>query len=205
MFARFLRLIIALVTAVLLMPTVARAHCDSLEGPVVKAAQRALETGDVNRAFVWIAAVDEAEVRAAFEKALAVRALGGTARELADQYFFETVVRLHRRSEGEPYTGLKPAGGDIGPVIPAADQAILKLSAEPLVDLLTRALARGVHLRFEAVLAARIFPGASVDAGRRYVAAYLDFIQYLEQLEEALFIPDECALGAPDHMTPDQL
>jgi hypothetical protein len=203
MFAWFLRLTITLVTAVLLVPAVARAHCDSLDGPVVKAAQRALETGDVNRAFVWIAAVDEAEVRAAFDKALTVRALGGTARELADQYFFETDVRLHRRSEGKPYTGLKPAGIDSGWVISAADQAILKLSAAPLVDLLTREVARGVHLRFEAVLAARVFPGASVEAGRRYVGAYLDFIQYLEQLEEALVIPDEDSFLAPDHTTPD--
>ena len=51
---------------------------------------------------------DEPEGRAVFDKALAVRVLGGTAKELADQFFFETVVRLHRRSEGEPYTGLKP-------------------------------------------------------------------------------------------------
>lgn len=204
MFARFLRLTITFVIAVLLVPAVARAHCDSLDGPVVKAAERALETGDVNRAFVWIAAVDEAEVRAAFDKVLAVRALGGTATELADQYFFETVVRLHRRSEGEPYTGLQPAGVDSGWLIPAADLAILKLSAAPLVDLLTREVARGIHLRFEAVLAARIFPGASVEAGRRYVGAYLDFIQYLEQLEEALFIPDEDSFFlAPDHTTPD--
>jgi hypothetical protein len=203
MFARFLRLSIACTAAVLLVPAVARAHCDSLDGPVVKAAQRALETRDVNRAFVWVAATDEGEVRAAFEKALAVRVLGDAARELADQFFFETVVRLHRRSEGEPYTGLKPAGRDLGPVIPAADQAILRLSAEPLVDLLTREVARGVHRRFDAVLAARIFPGSSVEAGRRYVGAYLDFIQYLERLEEALVIPDEYSFLVPDHTTPD--
>jgi hypothetical protein len=202
MFAAFLPPAIALVIAVLLVPAVARAHCDSLDGPVVKAAQRALETGDVNRAFVWITAVDEAEVRTAFDKALAVRAFGGTARELADQFFFETVVRLHRRSEGEPYTGLKPAG-DLRPVITTADQAILEMSAEPLIDLLTREVALGVRQHFEAVLAARVFPWSSVEAGRRYVGAYLDFIQYLERLEEALVIPDEDSFLVPDHTTPD--
>jgi hypothetical protein len=203
MFARFLRLTITVVITVLLVPAVARAHCDSLDGPVVKAAERALETGDVNRAFVWIAAVDEAEVRAAFDKVLTVRALGGTARELADQYFFETVVRLHRQSEGEPYTGLKPAGRDLGRVIPAADRAILEMSAAPLVDLLSRDVALGVHQHFQAVMAARIFPGSSVEAGRRYVWTYLDFIQYLERLEDALVMPDEYSFFAPDHTTPD--
>jgi hypothetical protein len=202
MVPRFLRLTIGVVTALLLIPATARAHCDSLDGPVVKAAQRALETGEVNRAFVWVTAFDEAEVRTAFEKALTVRALGGTARELADQFFFETLVRLHRRSEGEPYTGLKPAGSDLGPLIPTADRAILEKSAKPLVDLLTREVAQGVRWHFEAVMGARIFPGASVEAGRRYVGAYIDFMHYLEQLEEALLTPDEYSVLI-ERTTPD--
>ena len=202
MFARFLRLTIPLIAAGLLSPAVALAHCDTLDGPVVKGAQRALETGDVTRAFVWVTAFDEPEVRAAFDKALTVRALGGVAKEVADQFFFETVVRLHRQSEGEPYTGLKPAGSDLGPVITAADRAILEMSAKPLVDLLTREVSRGVQWHFDAVMRARIFPGASVEAGRRYVAAYLDFMQYLEQLDEALLIPDEYSFLV-EHTSPD--
>jgi hypothetical protein len=202
MFAPFLRLTLTLVAAVLLVPAGARAHCDSLDGPVVKAAQRALETGDVNRAFVWVTAFDEAEVRAAFDKALTVRALGGTAKELADRFFFETLVRLHRQSEGEPYTGLKPAGSDLGPLIPAAERAILDMSAKPLVDLLTHEVARGVRWHFQAVMGARIFPGESVEAGRRYVAAYLDFMHYIEQLDEALLIPDEYS-SLVERTTPD--
>jgi hypothetical protein len=202
MVPRFLRLTIGVVTALLLVPATARAHCDSLDGPVVKAAQRALETGEVNRAFVWVTAFDEAEVRTAFEKALTVRALGGTARELADQFFFETLVRLHRRSEGEPYTGLKPAGSDLGSLIPTADRAILEKSAKPLVDLLTSEVAQGVRWHFEAVMGARIFPGASVEAGRRYVGAYIDFMHYLEQLEEALLTPDEYSVLI-ERTTPD--
>lgn len=39
-------------------------------------------------------------------------------------YFFETVDRIHRAGEGEPHTGLKSAGRDLGPAIPAADKAI---------------------------------------------------------------------------------
>jgi hypothetical protein len=202
MFARLFRVTVALVTAVLLIPTSARAHCDTLDGPVVKAAQRALETGDVRRALVWVTVFDEAEVQAAFDKALTVRTLGDTAKELADRFFFETLVRLHRQSEGEPYTGLKPAGSDLGPVIPAADRAILEMSAKPLVELLTHEVARGVQWHFDAVMRARIFPGASVGAGRRYVRAYLDFLQYLEQLDEALLVPDEYSVLI-DRTSPD--
>jgi Family of unknown function (DUF6448) len=202
MFARFSRLTITL-ALLLLVPVVARAHCDSLDGPVVQAAARALETSDVRRAFVWIAAVDEAEVQAAFDKTVAVRALGGTARELADRFFFETVVRLHRRSEGEPYTGLKPAGRDFGPLIPAADRAILEMSAEPLIKSLTQEVALGVREHLDAVLAARIFPGSSTEEGRRYVKAYINFIHFVEGLQAALEVQAEDHFVPPDHTSPD--
>jgi hypothetical protein len=39
-------------------------------------------------------------------------------------YFFETRVCVHREGEGAAYTGLKPAGLDLGPDIPAADKAL---------------------------------------------------------------------------------
>ena len=103
---------------------VAYAHCDGMDGPVVKAAQRALASADVNPVLIWVQSKDEGEVRDAFAKTIAVRKLNPDAQELADLYFFETVVRIHRAGEGEPYTGLKRAGRDLGPAMPAADKAL---------------------------------------------------------------------------------
>jgi Family of unknown function (DUF6448) len=88
-------------------PPGARAHCDTMTGPVVRAARVALERNDVTWLLVWVKEPQEAEVRQAFEKTMAVRRLNAAAQELADRYFFETVVRLHRAGEGEPFTGLK--------------------------------------------------------------------------------------------------
>lgn len=87
-----------------------RAHCDTLDGPVVAAARVALDKGDNTPVLKWIRAGQEAEVRTAFEQALVERTKGPEARELADRYFFETLVRVHGAGEGAPYTGLKPAG-----------------------------------------------------------------------------------------------
>ncbi|MBI3665628.1 MAG: hypothetical protein HY236_05275, partial [Acidobacteria bacterium] len=142
------------------------AHCDGMDGPVVKAAQQALKTANVNLVLIWVPAADEAEIRQAFEKTLAVRKLSPESKELADRYFFETLVRIHRAGEGAPYTGLKPAGRDLGPAIPAADRAIEKGSAEPLLELLMRALRSGVRERFERVTAAKGFAPDEVKAGR---------------------------------------
>ena len=184
MFARFLPVTIAFVAAVLLTPTPARAHCDSLDGPVVKAAQRALDTGDVRRALVWVTVFDEAEVQAAFDKALAVRTLGDTARELADRFFFETVVRLHRQSEGEIYTGLKPAG-TVEPPLAAADKAIATGKLQDLGKLITDRAENGLHSQFEEVVATKNYNPNDVEAGRAFASAYVEFVHYAERLYDA--------------------
>ena len=90
----------------------------------VKAAQKALEMGNVNLVLIWVQKTDGNEIEKAFQKTLAVRKLNRQAKELGDTYFFETLVRIHRAGEGAPYTGLKPAGRDLGPAIPTADKAL---------------------------------------------------------------------------------
>lgn len=180
-------LIVTALLAVLLLvqQKQAFAHCDGMDGPVVKAAQKALDTENVNLVLIWVQNKDEAEVRTAFDKTLAVRKLSSEAKELADRYFFETVVRLHRAGEGEPFTGLKPAGRDLGPAIPAADKAIEDGSPERVQRLLTQAVVEGIAKRFKVVVAKRKFDPKDVEAGREYVKEYVAFVHYVEGLHQA--------------------
>ena len=177
--------IIAIPLGLVLWPLPALAHCDGLDGPVVKAAQKALATGDVSPVLIWVRAQDEAEIKEAFEKTLAVRKLSGEAKELSDRYFFETLVRIHRAGEGAPYTGLKPAGRDLGPAIPAADKAVESGRLEPLLGLLTDAMADGLKRAFADVLAKKEFASDDIERGRRYVEAYVAFLHFVERLHEA--------------------
>ncbi len=164
----------------------AYAHCDGLDGPVVKAAAKALDTGNVGQALIWVKKTDEAEARAAFERAIAVRKLGGDAQQLADRWFFETIVRLHRAGEGAPFDGLKPAGRDLGPAIPAADGALETGSADAVVKLITEGARHGIEERFRHALAARRFDPNDIGAGREYVHAYVEFVHYVEGLHRAV-------------------
>ena len=164
----------------------ARAHCDGMDGPVVKAARQALDGGNVNRVLVWVQADDESELRQAFARTLAVGKLNPEAKGLAETYFFETAVRLHRAGEGEPYTGLKPAGRDLGPAIPAADQAIRDGSDEALVKMLAEAAAQGVRERYRKVAASKDFSQSDLSAGRENVKAYVEFLHYVEGLHQAI-------------------
>lgn len=161
------------------------AHCDGMDGPVVTAAQKALETGNVNLVLIWVQKKDEGEIKEAFQKTLAVRKLNPEAKELADMYFFENLVRIHRAGEGAPYTGLKPAGRDLGPAIPAGDKAIAEGKVEPLLKLLTNAIHEGLHEQFRKAIAKKNFDKNDVAAGREYIEAYVSYIHYVERLYEA--------------------
>lgn len=173
---------IALLAAVLASPPPALAHCDTLDGPVVKDARAALEARDATPILKWVKAEKEAEVREAFQHALAVRALGPEAQTLADRFFFETLVRIHREGEGAPYTGLKPEGTAVDPAIAASDKALEAGGVDPLVGMITARAEQGLRERYARATEAKAHAGESVEKGRAFVAAYVDFMHYAERL-----------------------
>jgi hypothetical protein len=184
---------LAIAGAAFLLPAPAYAHCDGLDGPVVAAAREALDSGNPNPVLIWIQPKDDAEVRRAFGEAIAVRKLGPQAREMADRYFFETLVRVHRAGEGAAYTGLKPAGRDLGPAIPLADKAVASGSDTELTRFLAGEAERGVHDRFVELQRKRKFDPSNLAAGRDYIASYVGFVHFVERLHEAT------VAGAPGH------
>jgi hypothetical protein len=195
----------ALVTALSLAAAlawspIALAHCDTLDGPVVGAARKALDTGNVNLVLLWVQPKDDAEIRNAFQKARNVRRAGGEAKELADRYFFETLVRVHRAGEGAPYTGLKPSGM-IEPPVAAADKAIETGKLQDLGKLIAGRTEAGLHRHFEQVMAKKNYAPNDVEAGRAFSSAYVEFVHYAERLYDAAetMSPDHVENQAPAH------
>lgn len=148
-------------------------HCDSIDGPVVKAAIRAMDEGSVELVLPFVKEDGEEEVRTVFGNVIAARTCGSEAREVADRYFFETVVRVHRRGEHAAYTGLKPAGLDVGPVIPAAERAIETGDPNELVRLLSDFVHDEVKRRLDRVTALKPESDAPVPEVREHVEAAL--------------------------------
>jgi Family of unknown function (DUF6448) len=168
----------------------AQAHCDSIDGPVAKAAQKALDTGNVNLALPFAPAKAESEITAAFERSLKVRKLSLDAKLLADRAFIETTVRLHRAGEGAAYTGLKPAGLDHGPAIPAAERALATGNLSQVKAVLDQEVEHGLHVRFSHAREAQkasLEPktAANVPAARERASAELGFVTYVESLRQA--------------------
>lgn len=169
-----------LAAVLLLSPATARAHCDTMSGPVVSAARAALDSGNVNLVLVWVQPSDEGAVRGAFERARSQRTAGGQAREDADLRFFETVVRVHRAGEGAPFEGIKPANTDLGPALPAADKAIESGSSGDLTRVLNDAVSKGVQDRYQALLAKKAYDPNDLESGRAYVKSYVEYTHYVE-------------------------
>lgn len=164
---------------------IAQAHCDSLDGPVVNAARAALKEGNVALALIWVQPADETAITHAFAEALVVRQLSVEARELADRYFFETLVRIHRAGEGAPFTGLKPAGTDFGPSIPATDAALESGDVEPVLKMVSEKAGQGIREHFKKALAKKKLAADNVEAGRAYVAAYVVYTHYVKGIHDA--------------------
>lgn len=160
----------------------ALAHCDTADGPVVADAKVALERGDVTPVLKWVKPGAEAEVKAAFARGLAARGKGPEVRALADEYFFENLVRIHRAGEGAPYTGILPAGTPVEPAIALADLSLESGNADKLVKGVAHHVDDGIRERFARVVAAKKNAATSVAAGREFVEAYVEFTHYVERL-----------------------
>jgi hypothetical protein len=82
---------------------------------------------------------------------------------------------------------LKPAGTP-DPAVAAADRAIAAGDAEQLEDLLVAAVRGGLHAHLAGIQRERP-PAADVDAGRRWVAAYVPFVHWAEGVHAAASVP----------------
>lgn len=160
----------------------ASAHCDSMSGPVVKDAQSALASKKIDPVLKWVGEADEEAIRDAFEMTLAVRGESDAAKTVADTYFFETLVRIHRATEGEGFTGLKPAGS-VDPVIAAADRALESGEGDELASKTAAAVEEGIQERFADAHEKRKVADKSVVQGRAYVKAYVEFTHFVVGLD----------------------
>lgn len=160
---------------------------------MVGAAREALDSGDVRPVLAYVKPEAEAELGAAFRQALEVRQAGGSAWDLADRYFFETAVRLHRQGEGAAYTGLKE-NVEVGPALSAAERTLETGDINTVYAVIGGALRTGLHERYQAVVAARERAAheGTVPAARERAEAELAFETYVDQVYQA-------ALGRADH------
>ena len=181
------------ILALFIYPSQVSAHCDTLDGPVVKAARKALETDNVNYVLIWVKPEDEDAIRKALKKALNKKrkAKFKEEKDRADLEFFETLVRIHREEEGAKYEGIKPAGS-VEPEIALADKVVETGEIDKVLSKIPSAQAKEIvrHL-FHKVEEKANYDIDDVNAGRKFIQAYVQFIHAVEKAVKGLKIQIE--------------
>ena len=163
----------------------ATAHCDSYDGPTIKDAIKALETNNVKLVLKWITPDQEKEVIPLFNKTYALKSGDKEVYNILEKHFFETLVRLHRETEGAPYTGLKPAG-TTKPIIQLSDQAIESKDIDALLIKLNNHTGKVIREKYEKVAVLDELKNDSPEKGREFVKAYVDYTHTLEAIHDII-------------------
>jgi len=161
-------------------------HCDTMDGPVVKAAKAALEKGDAGPVLHWVPRKSETELKKVLEKALKARKLGKDSAEIADRWFLETVVRLHLAGEGASFSGIKPPGFDIGPIIPKAERALENGNPDELVEFFKLVASEELRERFNEVRSSKKYDDKDLYAAREHIRIRKDFLRFADRLYHLL-------------------
>lgn len=174
------RLITAFMLMLFLSTGVISAHCDTMDGPLISDAKKALVQNNVNYALKWVPAASENEVKEAFALVMKVKGLSADAKELSEKYFFDILVRIHRTAEGVPFTGVKPSGTPIDEKVLAADKSLEIGNLSPLKEKIPGDDMAELTERFEKALSLKKFDVNDVEAGREYIEAYVQFFKFAE-------------------------
>ncbi|MFA5667652.1 MAG: DUF6448 family protein [Balneolaceae bacterium] len=165
--------------------TPASAHCDSYDGPVIVDAVKALNTNNVNLVLKWINADQEAEIIALFNKTYKLKKGDKEVYDIVEKHFFETLVRLHRETENAPFTGLFPAGST-KMIVQLSDHAVESKDIESLLTRLNDHINNVIREKYELVAALDLVKDTSVEKGREYVAAYVEYTHILEAMHDII-------------------
>jgi len=173
-----------ILSMLILSTNVTFAHCDTMDGPLIADARKALGQNNVNYVLKWVSSANESEIRDAFNLVMKVKGLSPEAKELSEKYFFDTLVRIHRVGEGVPFTGVKPSGTPIDEKVLAADKSIEIGNLSPLTGKVSKGDVPELTKRFDKVMSLKNFDVNNVEAGREYIEAYVQFFKFAEGEDE---------------------
>ena len=174
-----------ILSMLILSTNVTFAHCDTMDGPLIADARKAMGQNNVNYVLKWVSAANESGIRDAFNLVMKVKGLSPEAKELSEKYFFDTLVRIHRAGEGEPFTGVKPSGTPIDDKVLAADKSIEIGNLSPLKNMVSKDILQELTKRFNKVMSLKNFDVNNVAAGREYIEAYVQFFKFAEGEKES--------------------
>lgn len=180
---KILLIITFFIIGLFILPISTNAHCDTLDGPVITAARKALDHKNPNFVLIWVKKEDEEEVKKAFKKALDKRKRAKNQQEkiMAEMEFFESLVKIHRLSEGANYEGLKPIG-QIPEEIKLADQAVESGQLDKVLARISSSKDKNtIQQLFQELMKDQKYSTHDLDKGRQFVKSYVNFLHSAEK------------------------
>jgi hypothetical protein len=154
---------------------------DEMQGPVVKAAKMALETGNVNYILIWLPEESENTLKNLLEKTCCTRSSRMNMKNRAYDWYFEMVNRFF--NIGRPRDNLTIRGGLAEkPLDLKVDKAIESGNFEEIRDIIPVTHEADAKQRFLHVMNMRNYPVNNIAEGRAYVSAFFDFNRYMHDL-----------------------
>jgi hypothetical protein len=174
-------IMLAFISIMIYLPLNSLAHCDSYDGPLIKDAMKAIDKENVEYVYKWIEPEYEDEISRFFNKTVSLKSGDREIYKIVEKHFLETLVRLHREGEGEPFTGLKPAGS-IPPLLIMADESLVSGNVEFLVNEIKIHLDELVNDKFSQAFALSKAKEENPEKGRAYVRTYVEYIHFIEAI-----------------------
>jgi hypothetical protein len=157
-------------------------HCKTRNGPAVRAAVRALETGNVNYVLIWVPEEAEKKLKNLFEKTYCEYKVRKDGAHVTIDWYLKTVNRLHKLGENRQNTGITTAGLNESPFILIVENAIETEDPKEAIRVISEAREDDIRYHFHQVLDKKNYDVNNISAGRAFVTAFTDFIVYLHDL-----------------------
>ena len=151
-------------------------HPHSRNGPLMKAAQMALVTGNVNYVLIWVPEESENTLKNLLEKTCCERSARKNMQNRAIDWYFDTVSRFHSANKGALYPYLKPGGLDESLFAVKVERAVETGNFDEIIEIIPDTHAADVRERFHHVMDKSNFDRNNIAAGRAYVSAFFDFL-----------------------------
>jgi hypothetical protein len=145
-----------------------------------------MEDQEPARVLIWVGHEQEKELLEAYELAIEARQQGGPAAEVAEKYLVENAIRLHRQAEGMPFEGVKASTTLPPRDITIADEALVKGQVDELLALLKGELEEKVRGLFHSAWSQQADRHQSIEAGRRWVDAYVRYLVFVHGIHGAI-------------------
>lgn len=148
----------------------------------MRAAERALETGNANHILIWIPEESERTLRNLLERACCERRIQKDANNPVIRWYFNTIRHLHAAYCGHQNLDISTKTPEERKIISIAERACESGNFDEITTVVQNASWGEMRQRFQDLMKIRQYDAENIAAGRAYVSAFIAFIVHANKV-----------------------